>query len=72
MSSASTQCAASAWYSKRVPGSHSSRHSVKRFTRVTGSPPSTGSIGALGNPEVCSITCSTVTCSLPFVANSGM
>ena len=36
ISSASTQCADSAWYSKRVPGSHSSSQSVKRLIRVTG------------------------------------
>ena len=29
-------------------------------------------IGAYGNPDVCSITCSTVMTSLPFGANSGM
>src|SRR5436305_788540 len=28
--------------------------------------------GALGNPDVCSKTCSTVITSFPFVANSGM
>ena len=35
------------------------------------SAPSIAGITAFGNPAVCSITCSTVTASLPLAANSG-
>ena len=71
MMSASTQCAEVAWYSKRVPGSHSSSHSANVARRAAGSAPSISGITAFGKPAVCSITCSTVTASLPLAANSG-
>ena len=72
MSSASTQCAAPGWYSKRVPGSQLSRHFAKRSSRPSRVAQSRGPIGAVGKPEVWVSSCSTVTTSLPLVANSGI
>src|SRR4051812_17286170 len=72
MISASTQCAEVAWYSYRVPGSQVSRHSAKRSSRLSRVAQRGGPSGAYGKPAVCSITCSTVTTSLPLVPNSGM
>gem|GEM_PF-6930782 len=69
--SASTQCADVAWYSNRLPGSHSSRQVPNRRRRAAGSPPSIGPIGALGNPHVWSSNCSMVTAPIPPAASSG-
>ena len=72
MISASTQCADVGWYSKIEPGSQFSRQLANFSTRPSRVHCCGGPSGAYGNPEVCSITCSTVMTSLPFVANSGM
>ena len=70
-SSTSTQWAEDGWYSKRVPGSQFSRQRAKAAQRPSLVSPAVTSIGALGKPEVWSITCSMVTTSLPLVPNSG-
>ncbi len=72
MSSASTQWAEVGWYSWAVPGSQLSRHFANASRRRSRSAHAGGPSGARGNPDVWSITCSTVTTSLPLVANSGM
>jgi len=45
---------------------------AKVATRLSARVPSISFITAFGNPDVCNITCSTVTNSLPLAANSGM
>ena len=71
MSSASTQWADVGWYWNVVPGSQFSLHSPKRSSRPSRVDHAGGPIGAAGKPPVCSITCSTVIASLPWVPNSG-
>ena len=71
MSSASTQCADVGWYSNAVPGSQLQRHFANRASRASRSSHSSGRNGACGNPDVWSITCSTVMTSLPFGAELG-
>ena len=71
-SSASTQWADDAWYSKRVPGSQLSRQRAKASQRPALVSPAVTSIGACGKPAVWRSTCSRVMTSLPFVANSGI
>ena len=72
MISTSTQCADSGWYSYAESGSQFRRQPAIRATRRSRVVASARGIGAYGNPDVCSITCSTVMPSLPFGANSGM
>src|SRR3954470_10469377 len=72
MISTSTQCADVGWYSNVEPGSQLSRHSANFSTLPSRVHCWGGPSGAYGNPDVCSITCSTVIASLPFVGNSGM
>src|SRR5688500_12394803 len=71
MISASTQCADVGWYSYCDPGSQLNRHFANAAIRPSCVNHCGGPIGACGNPHVCSITCSTVTTSLPLVPNSG-
>src|SRR3954451_19763985 len=67
----STQWAEVAWYSYDVPGSQLSRQMANAWRRPSGVDHCGGPSGAWGKPAVCSITCSTVTTSLPLVPNSG-
>jgi hypothetical protein len=60
MISAKTQWAEVGWYSNRVPGSQFRRHDAILVTRAARSDHIGGPRGALGNPEVWSMTCSTV------------
>ena len=55
-----------------MPGSQLQRQAENRASRRSRSSQSSGANGACGNPDVWSITCSTVIASLPFVANSGI
>ncbi len=71
MISASTQCADVGWYWNTVPGSQLRRQRAKAAQRPSLVAPARGARGAIGKPDVCSITCSMVMTSLPFVPNSG-
>ena len=59
------------WYSKREPGSQLRRQRAKRARSASREAQSLGPEGAWGKPAVWVKSCSTVTASLPFVANSG-
>ena len=59
------------WYSKREPGGQFKRQEAKRDKRRSRSNQSKGRNGALGKPALCRKSCSTVTASLPLLANSG-
>ena len=72
INSASTQCAEVAWYSYVEPGSQFNRHLANASHRPSLVAPSSSRSGAIGKPDVCSMTCSMVIASLPFVPNSGM
>src|SRR5579864_1510683 len=71
MISASTQWPAIGWYSYVEPGGHSRYQRANAARRPALVNASSGGNGACGNPPMCSITCSTVTTSLPLVPNSG-
>src|SRR5262245_27440369 len=72
MISTSTQCADVGWYSYADPGSQFSFHDANCSTLPSRVHHAGGPSGAWGKPDVCSITCSSLMTSFPFVANSGM
>ena len=72
MISANTQCSDVAWYSNFVPGSQFNRHFLNASSRPSRVYHAGAPSGAIGKPPMCRNACSTVICSFPFVANSGM